>query len=315
MQASWGAENNAPRPARGGELQGEVGRYVQSGIESVPWYLTAAEKRAAKQPYKWGGTGPIQSQTTKRPAEMDVVPQGVKVTLGSKPGTMTMADHDHGVIWPTPMDQDSVFEGGLPFMAMVKEPSLYQQEVNGIMIGYQGHVPRARDKVGSCPLGQVPGRPGAPSLSNDKGYVQSSKSIGGKAEPPLYVSEAHDPQLKGTFKPGQRIHASADPGDTYKGGVPPGYAGHVHQSRYMVGQSVYSTADTYGHPDSQGATAKQFSSHNDARGATFDELASIYGNNFVADGLADDPRDAFVKAGEQADWILTDDIVSNKKIL
>lgn len=315
MQASWGQENGRPEPARGGELYGEVGRYVQSTIESVPWYLTAAEKRAAKKPHKWGNTGAIQAQTTKRPAEMDVVPQGVKVTLGSKPGVMTMNDHDHGVVWPTPMDQDSVFEGGLPFMAMVKEPALYHEEVNGIMIGYQGHVPRARDKVGSCPLGKVPGRPGAPSLSNDKGYVQSTKSINGKPNPPLYVSEAHDPQLKGTFKPGQRIHASADPNDAYKGGVPPGYAGHVHQSRYMVGQSVYSTADTYGHPDSQGATAKQFSSHNDARGATYEQLASIYGNNFVADGLADDPRDSFVKAGEQADWILTDDIISNKKIL
>ena len=107
-------------------------------------------------------------------------------------------------------------------------------------------------------------------------------------EAPLYVSEAHDPQLKTTFKPGQRIHASMDPNDDYKGGVPPGYAGHVHGARYSVGQTTFSTADTYGHPDSQGATAKQFSSHNDARGATYDELASIYGNNFVADGIADD---------------------------
>ena len=131
-------------------------------------------------------------------------------------------------------------------------------------------------------------------------------------EAPLYVSEARDPQLRSTFKPGQRIHASSDPNDTYKGGVPPGYAGHVHGSRYMVGQSVYATADTYGHPDSQGATAKQFSSHNDARGASYDEMSNIYGNNFVADGIADDPRDSFVKQGEEIDWIHTDDVVSNK---
>ena len=100
---------------------------------------------------------------------------------------------------------------------------------------------------------------------------------------------------------------------TYQGGVPPGYAGHVHGSRYMVGQSVYATADTYGHPDSQGATAKQFSSQVDAKGANYDQLSSIYGNGFVADGLADDPRDAFVKQGQQADWVLTDDKISNKK--
>ena len=48
MQASWGAENGAPRPARGAELYGEKGRYVQSAIESVPWYLTRAELKAAK---------------------------------------------------------------------------------------------------------------------------------------------------------------------------------------------------------------------------------------------------------------------------
>ena len=107
-----------------------------------------------------------------------------------------------------------------------------------------------------------------------------------------------DPQCKATFKPGQRIHASMDPNDTYKGGVPPGYAGHVHGSRYTVGQSVYSTADTYGHPDSQGATAKQFSSHVDARGAEYEALANIYGNGFEADGIPDDPRDSFVKAGQ-----------------
>ena len=103
------------------------------------------------------------------------------------------------------------------------------------------------------------------------------------------------------------------PGDF--SGVPPGYAGHVHGSRYMVGQSVYSTADTYGHPDSQGATAKEFSSQVDARGAEYEALASIYGNNFVADGIADDPRDSFVKRGEHADWVLTDDIVSHNSIV
>ena len=153
MQASWGAENNAPKPARGAELYGEVGRYMQSSIESVPWYLTRAEKLAAKNPKKWDAgvsTTNIQSQTTKRPAEMDVVPQGVKVTTGSKPGHMTMADHDHGVVWPPPKGQET----SLPFMAMVnkerdglpKGKKDYSGEVNGIMVGYQGHVPRARDK-------------------------------------------------------------------------------------------------------------------------------------------------------------------------
>jgi len=300
MQASWGQENGAPRPARGGEMYGEKGRYMQAAIESVPWLLSRKEREASKNPRKWDqgvSSTAVQAQTTKRPAEMDVVPQGVKVTTGAKPNQMTMADHDHGVVWPPPMGQETK----LPFQAMVSQERDglprgtrdYHNEVNGIMVGYQGHVPRARDKIGHCPVGQVPGRPGAPSLSPDKGYVQSSKATRGKPEAALYVSEAHDPQLKTTFKPGQRIHASSDPNDTYKGGVPPGYAGHVHGARYTVGQSVYSTADTYGHPDSQGATAKEFSSQVDAKGADYDQLSNIYAGGFVADGLPDDPRDAY----------------------
>ena len=185
-----------------------------------------------------------------------------------------MADHDHGVVWPPAKGQ----ECELPFMAMVNKEKDglnpgrkdFKGEVNGIMIGYQGHVPRARDKIGGCPLGAVPGRPGAPSLSNDPGYVQSSKSVKGQPEHPLFISEGHDPQCKMTFKPGQRLHAAMDPSDTYKGGVPPGYAGHVHGSRFLVGQSVYSTADTY--PDDR----EEFSRRS-TKGAS-DALSSIYGN-------------------------------------
>ena len=57
----------------GAELYGEVGRYMQASIESVPWYLTRAEKLAAKNPKKWDlgvSSSKVQSQTTKRPAEM-----------------------------------------------------------------------------------------------------------------------------------------------------------------------------------------------------------------------------------------------------
>merc|ERR1719230_2293733 len=106
------------------------------------------------------------------------------------------------------------------------------------MIGYQGHVPRARDKVGACPLGGVPGRPGAPSKStvDPKGLVQTSNGVKGKVEPPLYVSEAHDPQGKKTFtKPKNPVGAR---------GVMPGYAGHVHRARYTVGLSNFETEDT-----------------------------------------------------------------------
>ena len=39
----------------------------------------------------------------------------------------------------------------------------YASEVNGVVVGYQGHVPRARDTVGTCPLGKVPGTPVSPT--------------------------------------------------------------------------------------------------------------------------------------------------------
>ena len=49
----------------------------------------------------------------------------------------------------------------LPFMAMVKERKAdYNTEVNGIVVGYSGHVPRARDKgaptrLATCPAGRA----------------------------------------------------------------------------------------------------------------------------------------------------------------
>lgn len=235
MQASWGQENGAPAPLRGGTLYGEVGRWKMSQMESIPGIYTGAEDPSKK----WGKPKKrsvnLQAQTTKRPPEMDTAPAGVKVTLGSKPDIMTMADHDHGLVWPPTKPKDS---SQVPFMAMVKEKPNYQGEVNGIMIGYQGHVPRARDKVGSCPLGGVPGRPGAQSKSpiDPKGLVQSSNSVNGAREPTLYVSEAHDPQTKASFvKPKNPVGNR---------GVMPGYAGHVHRARYTVGQSTFETEDT-----------------------------------------------------------------------
>jgi len=235
MQASWGQEKNAPMPARGGTLYGEVGRWKISTQESIPGIYTGAEDPTKK----WGSpkkrSVPVISQSTKRPPEMDVVPAGVKVTIGSKEDVMHMADHDHGVVWPPTCPKHPA---QVPFMAMVKNAVDHQGSVNGIMVGYQGHVPRARDKVGACPLGCVPGRPAATSKSplDKKGLVQSSNSVKGVMEPPLYVSEAHDPQGKSMF---------AKPKNPAGGrGTMPGYAGHVHRARYTVGFSNSETEDT-----------------------------------------------------------------------
>ena len=46
MQASWGAENGFD--PRGAELYGEKGRYVQSAIESLPWYASSRRRRIRK---------------------------------------------------------------------------------------------------------------------------------------------------------------------------------------------------------------------------------------------------------------------------
>ena len=235
MQASWGQEKNAPMPCRGGEMYGEVGRWKISTLESIPGIYTGAEDPSKKwgQPKK--RVVPVQSQSTKRPPEMDTAPAGVKVTIGSRPNTMTMADHDHGVVWPPTSHKAA---SNVPFMAMVKEKPDQKGSVNGIMVGYQGHVPRARDKVGACPLGDVPGRPAAPnvSVSDPKGLVQTSKAPSGAPEPLLYRSEAHDPQTKSIFtKPKNPVGNK---------GVMPGYAGHVHRARYTVGLSPFETEDT-----------------------------------------------------------------------
>jgi len=236
MQAAWGQEKQAPTPLRGGQLFGEVGKWKLSAMESIPGIYTGPEDPVKK----WGSPGkktvPIQSQSTKRPPEMDIAPAGVKSTIGSRPNIMTMADHDHGLAWPptTPQHKSQV-----PFMAMVpeKKPD-YHTEVNGIMIGYQGHVPRARDKVGRNPLGSVPGRPAAPNLAvNDpKGLKQTTKALRGTDEPALYISEAHDPQGKRAFAKPRNPHSQL--------GVMPGYAGHVHRARYTVGLSNHETEDT-----------------------------------------------------------------------
>ena len=98
MQATWGAENNAPVPVRSGELYGEQGRWKVSMMESVPDVFTRADPgvRGADDPKKkfhvkeYTHEGPIQKQTTKKPAEMDLQANGLHLTGMMAPGKMTM---------------------------------------------------------------------------------------------------------------------------------------------------------------------------------------------------------------------------------
>ena len=152
------------------------------------------------------------------------------------------ADHDKGVVWPPPKG----YEGQhAKFMGMVKEPSLYSNEVGGIMVGYKGHVPRARDKIGCNPLGGMPnGRSAAgfppPELTspvNSRAYgTQSSKP----AEPDRYVSVAHAVQFDvaesaATGTPSSTKLNSKVAGD----GFIPRYAGHMPNAINKAGGSVY----------------------------------------------------------------------------
>ena len=71
-----------------------------------------------------------RARSTKKPAEMDILAAGVTAAKTfSAPDTMTMNDHDHGVVWPPPMGAKQT-----PFMSMVKDPTAHTSEVNGIIV-------------------------------------------------------------------------------------------------------------------------------------------------------------------------------------
>jgi len=255
MQASWGAENGAPGPLRGGKLYGEVGTWKVSMECSVPDVFTYADKevRGGDDPdvkFKqkdYSLKGPVQMQSTKKPAEMDILANGMSHTIRtfSTPDVMTMADHDHGVVWPPPKGEEKKWTG---FMQMVKEPKPRIGEVNGIMVGYKGHVPRARDKVGGCPLG------GLPAARSENGFPlpeettplslpgMGSQTSHVAGENPLYVSVAHEVQFR-TANASEGAHKNSPSkikqpitGDGYI----PRYAGHMARANTKgIGGSVY----------------------------------------------------------------------------
>jgi hypothetical protein len=148
MQASWGQDKSPPQPCRGGELYGEVGKWKVATLESIPGIYTGPEdpRKEWNEPRK--RHVPVVAQSTKRPPEMDIAPAGVKVTIGSKVDVLHMADHDHGMVWPPTSAADKTH---VPFMAMVKKDVDYKGAVNGIMVGYQGHVPARSVR---CPAGR-----------------------------------------------------------------------------------------------------------------------------------------------------------------
>jgi len=135
----------------------------------------------------------------------------------------------------------------LPFDGLPGGRSDYRDETGkGVMIGYAGHVPRARDKVGGAPLGNLPGTPVSPNgaVGIDMEAMMSGQF---KRELPAgreakyahhadsveqYVSEARnlDPQKasNGGVKP-----------TLYGNGLIPGYGGHKKEAKFSYGSSIY----------------------------------------------------------------------------
>ena len=123
----------------------------------------------------------------------------------------------------------------------------YAEEVKGVVVGYGGHVPRARDTVGTCPLGKVPGTPVSPTgkvgidmekMMNgefvrvlqppDTDFKQLYRQTGDLAQ---YTSEARDPQNTSN-KMAPQMHGQ---------GTTPGYTGHVPRVKtHSLGATTHS---------------------------------------------------------------------------
>jgi len=135
----------------------------------------------------------------------------------------------------------------------------YRNERAGVMVGYAGHVPRARDKVGGSPLGNLPGTPVSPNgrVGIDMEAMMSGKFIRtlpeGRektfAQFPIqgdYTPEARDEfganQLAGG-KNGDGLGELKGTGGVkpalYGEGIIPGYGGHKQGAKFGYGSTIY----------------------------------------------------------------------------
>lgn len=99
--------------------------------------------------------------------------------------------------------------------SQLNEKNDYRDETGkGVMVGYAGHVPRARDKVGGSPLGNLPGTPVSPNgqVGIDMEAMMSGvfkrtlpegreKTFAHHEVKDGYVSEARDQAAAGGVKP------------------------------------------------------------------------------------------------------------------
>jgi len=137
------------------------------------------------------------------------------------------------------------------------------KEVPGVCVGYAGHVPRARDKVGGAPLGKLPGTPVSPvgAVGIDMEAMMSGKF---KRELPEdryktfsqhtttnanYVTEAASSSVWSFGAKLDKTEGSFDSSDVgttgipkpkmYKEGIKVGYGGHKPREKFTYGGSIY----------------------------------------------------------------------------
>jgi len=173
----------------------------------------------------------------------------------------------------------------------------YRNERSGVMVGYAGHVPRARDKVGGSPLGNIPGTPVSP---NGAVGIDMEAMMSGKFKRSLpegrvktfaqhemktdYTPEARDEykvrSLKESNVPGEESCGQVKPA-LYGEGIIPGYGGHKFGAKFSYGSSIY----TNGIPDDTMAGAHdQWSGKNVA--STGHGASSIAGGTYENQWMA-----------------------------
>jgi len=133
----------------------------------------------------------------------------------------------------------------------------FRNERSGVMVGYAGHVPRARDKVGGSPQGNIPGTPVSPNgaVGIDMEAMMSGKfkrslpasRVKTFAQHPTgavqYTSEALDEykvrSLEEKNVPGDESQGQVKPA-LYGEGIIPGYGGHKFGAKFSYGSTIYS---------------------------------------------------------------------------
>jgi len=153
-------------------------------------------------------------------------------------------------------------KGQFPNSQLKEVVDYRDQTKKGIMVGYGGHVPRARDKVGGSPQGNLPGTPVSP---NGKVGIDMEAMMNGVMKRSLpagrektfaqhtiktdYTSEARDQGASGTKKP-----------QLYDKGVIPGYGGHKRDAKFSYGSSIYVNVKPQGNAASDNWSGKYLAS-------------------------------------------------------